>query len=130
MPKLIVLCETAMHWQLKAAVMDFFSVCLGGDRLRYWVQRNVTKSLPRSEQDFREKLAHSKGHLEALSRHGNKAVSESQFYEFGAGWDFAIPFCLYALGVKSQILVDISQLARVELIANTVPRLNHLNGEA
>src|SRR5260370_15121539 len=74
-------------------------------------------------------LGHSNGHLEDLSLHGNKVVYESLFYEFGAGWDLAIPFCLYALGVKSQILVDISELARVELIENTVARLNHLNGE-
>src|SRR5258707_3193195 len=76
MPKLIVLCETTMHWQLKAALMDFFSVCPGGDRLRYWVQRNITKSLPRNERDFREKLGHAKSHLEALSGYANKAVSD------------------------------------------------------
>lgn len=118
-----------MHWQFKAALMDFFSVCPSGDRLRFWVQRNVTKSLPISERDFREKLGHAKGHLEALRRHGSRAISDSQFYEFGAGWDLAIPFCLYALGVRSQILVDISKLARVELIDNTVEKLNRLNGE-
>ncbi len=118
-----------MHWQIKAALMDLFSVCPGGDRLRYWVQRNITKSLPRNERDFREKLGHAKSHLEALSGYANKAVSESQFYEFGTGWDLAIPFCLYALGVKSQILADISELARVELIDNTVEKLNRLNGE-
>jgi hypothetical protein len=115
-----------MHWQIKAALMDFFSACPGGDCLHYWTQRNVTKSLPRSEQEFDKKFGHAKRHVEALERHTRKAVSNSQFYEFGAGWDLAVPFCLYALGVKSQILVDIFELAHVELLNDALERIERL----
>jgi SAM-dependent methyltransferase len=118
-----------MLWQFKAALMDFFSVWPGGERLHYWTQRNVTKSLPRSEREFREKFGHAKSHLGALTRHGRKAISNSQFYEFGAGWDLAIPFCLYALGVKSQILVDIFELAHVDLLNDTLEKLKRLEEE-
>jgi len=106
--------------------MDFFSAWPGGDRLHYWTQRNVTKTLPRSEREFREKFGHAKSHLEALTRYGSKAISDSQFYEFGAGWDLAIPFCLYALGVKAQILVDIFELAHVELLNDTLEKIERL----
>ncbi len=109
--------------------MDFFSVWPGGDRLHYWTQRNVTKSLPRSEREFREKFGHAKSHLEALRRHGSRAIPDSQFYEFGAGWDFAIAFCLYALGVKSQILVDLFELAHVELLNDALEKIKRLNEE-
>jgi len=119
-----------MRWQFKAALMHFFSVWPCGDHLHYWTQRNVTKSLPRSEQEFREKFGHAKSHLDALTRHGRKAISNSQFYEFGAGWDLAIPFCLYALGVKSQILVDIFRLAHVELLNDALEMVRRVEEES
>src|SRR5579872_702401 len=115
-----------MHWQFKAALMDLFSFSPGGDRLHYWTQRNVTKSLPRSEREFGDKLRHAKGHLEAVARHGRKSISDLQFYEFGAGWDLAIPFCLYALGVKAQTVVDIFELARIDLLNDALEKLRRL----
>ncbi len=118
-----------MRWQIKAALMDFFSACPGGERLHYWTQRNVTKSLPRSEQEFRYKFGHAKSHVEALKRYGRKSISDSQFYEFGAGWDFAIAFCLCALGVKSQILVDLFELAHVDLLNDALEKIKRLNEE-
>jgi SAM-dependent methyltransferase len=115
-----------MHWQIKAGLMDFFSAFPGGDHLHYWTQRNITKSLPRSDREFREKLGHAKGHIEALRRYGSATISDPQFYEFGAGWDLVIPFCLYALGVKSQILVDIFDLARIELLNDAIEKIKRL----
>lgn len=119
-----------MRWQLKAGLMDFFSVLPQGDHLHYWTQRNVTRSLPRSETELREKFAYSKSHLEVLARHRGKPVSDSQFYEFGAGWDLAIPFCFYVLGVRSQVLVDLFPLVRVDLVNDAIRRISRFRGEA
>jgi len=73
-----------------------------------------------------EKFGHAKRHLATLARHASKAVSESQFFEFGAGWDLAIPLSLFVPGIKSQVLVDISELARVDLINDAVQTISRL----
>lgn len=118
-----------MRWQYKAVLMDLFSACPGGDRLHYWTQRHVTKSLPRNETELKEKFAYAKSHIEALMRHGSKPVSDAQFYEFGAGWDLMIPFCFYSLGVRSQILADLFALARVDLVNDSMRRISRLQEE-
>lgn len=115
-----------MHWGFKAALMGVFSALPGGDRLHYWTQRNITKSLPRSEREILEKFEHAKGHVDALARHGSTSVSESRFYEFGAGWDLAISFCFYTLGVKSQVLVDLFELARPDLANDAIGKIEGL----
>src|SRR5213078_3194941 len=94
-----------------------------GERLNYLFQRHVARSLPGGEPAVRRKLARARQHLEAFGR----PVEDAVFYEFGAGWDLAIPLSYAALGVRRQVLVDIRPSARGELeerfgIAYLAPR--------
>jgi SAM-dependent methyltransferase len=50
------------------------------------------------------------------------------FYEFGAGWDLAIPLSYAGLGVGRQVLVDIRPSARVELVNETIVLLERKLG--
>jgi SAM-dependent methyltransferase len=90
-----------------------------GERLNYLFQRHVARSLPGGEPVVRRKLARARQHLEAFGR----PVEDAVFYEFGAGWDLAIPLTYAALGVGRQVLVDIRPSARVELINETIALL-------
>jgi SAM-dependent methyltransferase len=51
------------------------------------------------------------------------------FYEFGAGWDLAVPLSFWALGVERQILVDRRPNVRVELVNTSIERLARLRAE-
>ena len=55
--------------------------------------------------------------------------TEATFYEFGAGWDLAIPVAYALLGVGRQVLVDIRPSARVELVNDSLASYERLRGE-
>jgi SAM-dependent methyltransferase len=105
-----------MRWVAKAAVQRGLGVLPQGERLNYLFQRHVARSLPGGEPVVRRKLARARQHLEAFGR----PVGDAVFYEFGAGWDLAIPLSYAGLGVGRQILVDIRPSARVELVNETI----------
>jgi SAM-dependent methyltransferase len=107
-----------MRWLVKAAAQQVFSVVPGGERLNYQFQRRVTHSLPGGDEHFRRKLVRAFQHFEAFSRYGK--AREPVFYEFGAGWDLAVPLAYYGLGVERQILVDIRPIVRLELVNDAI----------
>jgi SAM-dependent methyltransferase len=108
-----------MRWVAKAALQRGLGLVPQGERLNYLFQRHVARSLPGGEAVLRRKLARARQHLEAFGRPAQDAV----LYEFGAGWDLAIPLSYAALGVDRQVLVDIRPSARVELVNEAIPLL-------
>jgi SAM-dependent methyltransferase len=107
-----------MRWLLKAATQNLFSVLPRGERLNYQFQRRVIRSLPASDARFRRKLVRAFQHYDAFARYGK--ASDPVFYEFGAGWDLAVPLAYYGLGVDRQILVDIRPIIRLELVNDSI----------
>ena len=108
-----------MRWIAKAALQRGLGLLPQGERLNYLFQRHVARSLPGGEPVVRRKLARARQHLEAFGR----PVEDAVFYEFGAGWDLAIPLSYAALGVGRQVLVDIRPSARIELVNETIALL-------
>jgi SAM-dependent methyltransferase len=51
-------------------------------------------------------------------------VEQATFYEFGAGKDLIVPLTYYCLGVGEQVVVDIRDLAREELVVDALRRLS------
>lgn len=115
-----------MRWQAKATLMALFSVAPRGEVAHYWFQRHVTKSLPMPDRSLAQKIERARHHAGRYQQYGAKPITESVFYEFGAGWDLAIPLCFAALGVKQQVVVDLRRLARPELVRATVDGLSRL----
>ena len=106
-----------MRWLAKAVVQRGLGVLPAGERLNYLFQRHVAHSLPAGESVFRRKFSRAVQHLDEYERHGpGTPPGEAVFYEFGAGWDLAIPLSYACLGVGRQVLVDIRPSARVELV--------------
>ncbi len=106
-----------MRWLAKAALQRGLGVLPEGERLNYLFQRHVAHSLPAGESAFRRKFSRARQHLQAYEEHGpGTSRGEAVFYEFGAGWDLAIPLSYACLGVGRQVLVDIRPSARVELV--------------
>lgn len=105
-----------MRWVAKAALQRGLGVLPQGERLNYIFQRRVLRSLPAGEAALRQKFSRAVQHLTMYEQHGPDVPREqATFYEFGAGWDLAIPVAYALLGVGRQVLVDIRPSARVEL---------------
>jgi SAM-dependent methyltransferase len=110
-----------MRWLAKAALQRGLGALPQGEQLNYVFQRRVLRSLPAGDQALRQKLARARQHVEAYREHGpGPPLGDACFYEFGAGWDLAIPLAYAKLGVGRQVLVDIRPSARVELVNDSI----------
>ena len=119
-----------MRWLAKAALQRGMGAVPQGERLNYVFQRHVLRSLPAGESVFRRKFSRALQHLGAYEEHGPGAPREQAvFYEFGAGWDLAIPVAFAALGVGRQVLVDIRPSVRLELVNDSLAALERLRPE-
>ena len=119
-----------MRWLAKALVQKSLSALPQAERANYLLQRRVTRSLPGPEAGFRRRFQRAVRHLDAFEKHGPKRrLDETVFYEFGAGWDLAVPLSLWALGVQQQILVDLRPNVHLDLVEVSVERLRRLCAE-
>jgi SAM-dependent methyltransferase len=119
----------AISWKVKAAVQTGLSATPDPERLNLWFQRRITHGLPPSDDRILEKVGWARHHVAEYVRVGPRAVSDSTFYEFGAGWDFAGAFAQRALGVPRQLLLDIRRLGRVDIALAAVASLDRLMPE-
>jgi SAM-dependent methyltransferase len=119
-----------VRWLAKAAAQRAFGLLPNqGERLNYALQRHVIRSLPASEGTFRKKFSRALQHLRLFEEHGPGGAEGATFYEFGAGWDLAIPLAFTALGVPRQVLVDIRPVVRAALVNDTLALYGRLWGE-
>jgi len=119
-----------MRWLAKAALQRGFGALPQGEQLNYVFQRRVLRSLPAGDGALRQKFSRAQQHVAAFEEHGPAVPREqATFYEFGAGWDLAIPVAYALLGVGAQVLVDIRPSARIELVNDTLASFERLRPE-
>ena len=119
-----------MRWLAKAALQKGIGALPQGERLNYVFQRRVLHSLPAGDGALRQKFSRAVQHLGAYEEHGpGVPAAEATFYEFGAGWDLAIPLAYGLLGIGRQVLVDIRPSARVELVNDSLASFERLRPE-
>jgi SAM-dependent methyltransferase len=117
-----------MRWLAKAALQRTLGVLPQGERLNYVFQRHVLRSFPLGDAAYRQKFTRAVNHLAAYEEYGRGVpAAEATFYEFGAGWDLAIPLSYALLGVGRQIVIDIRPSARLELVNETIAALGRLH---
>jgi SAM-dependent methyltransferase len=116
-----------MNWRSKALLQLVFSHVPLGERLNFFFQRHVTKSLPTTDTKFTDIVSTAKAHIDIVERYYHRPIGSATFYEFGSGWDMIIPLAFYAYGVQCQILVDIRNLVRRELVNNTVEKYQRIS---
>jgi SAM-dependent methyltransferase len=119
-----------MRWLAKAALQRALGALPQGERLNYVFQRHVLHSFPVGDAAYRQKFIRAANHLSAYEKHGpDRPAADASFYEFGAGWDLAIPLSFALLGVGHQIVIDIRPSARIELVNETIAALGRLRPE-
>ncbi len=113
-----------MRWIAKSVGAKALGALPGADALHYGLQRHVTRSLPAGKRVSRRQRTRAVAHLRAYLEHGpERPLGEASFYEFGAGWDLAVPLAYWTLGVERQVLVDLKPNARLELVNHALRRL-------
>jgi SAM-dependent methyltransferase len=113
-----------VNWLVKAVLQKGISALPNAEAANYVFQRRVTRSLPIGDGGVRRKFGRALEHVRVFAEHGaGRPPAESVFYEFGAGWDLAVPLAYAALGVGRQVLVDIRENLRVELVNATLASL-------
>jgi SAM-dependent methyltransferase len=119
-----------MRWLAKAALQRALGAIPQGERLNYVFQRHVLHSFPLGDAAYRQKFTRAVNHLAAYEEHGpGLPVADATFFEFGAGWDLAIPLSYALLGVTRQVVIDIRPSARIELVNETIAALGRLQPE-
>ncbi|HJQ73942.1 MAG TPA: class I SAM-dependent methyltransferase [Gaiellaceae bacterium] len=119
-----------MRWLAKAALQRTLGLLPQGERLNYVFQRHVLHSFPIGDASLRQKFTRAANHLAVYEEQGGGVpAAEATFFEFGAGWDLAIPLAYGLLGVGRQIVVDIRPSARLELVNDTIAAYERLRPE-
>ena len=96
-----------MKWLLKASLQKILSNLPNSEKVNYFFQHNITKSLPVSEEKFLAKFSEAFTHWKIFLKYNYlDRLEKSNFYEFGGGWDLIIPFTYSALGIKKQTIID------------------------
>ena len=119
-----------MRWLAKAALQRCLGLLPQGERLNYVFQRHVLHSFPVGDAALKQKFTRACSHLALYEEHGpGVPAAEATFFEFGAGWDLAIPLAYAMLGVGRQIVIDIRPSARAELVSDTIAAFGRLRPE-
>lgn len=110
-----------MNWKIKALshlILSSTPICKA--QLRYYLQRKICKSLPRSQDEFANGVASAIDHINAFTRYSPMALNDARFFEFGTGWDLLSPLVFWCLGVNQQTLIDIWRFVDCSLINLTI----------
>lgn len=103
-----------MKWRLKSALFQALEIIPFGESIHYLMQRYITKQWPRQYSILDELIIAGQQIVE--SARTEICIPDSKFLEIGAGRDLAVALVLRTLGVKQVTAVDISRIARIDLI--------------
>jgi len=112
-----------VRWLAKAGLQKLLGLVPGASTLNYRLQLR-SGGLPFSDEKVLERVAEAVRHFEAYRQHGPSVEpTEARFFEFGAGWDLAVPLTYHLLGVARQTIVDIEPKLRLELTNDVIAKL-------
>ena len=112
-----------MNWLIKAAAQKAIGALPASESANYLFQRRVTRRLPIGDPGVARKFERALAHFRVFRERVARPSGEAVFYEFGAGWDLAVPLSYAVLGVGRQTLVDIRPNLRLELVNATIASL-------
>ncbi|MDX1958054.1 MAG: class I SAM-dependent methyltransferase [Leptospiraceae bacterium] len=111
-----------MNYKIKALVQNILSNIPFGERINYYLQKNLSHSLPINEIAFRLKVEEALFHIQSYKKFSSNR--EIRYFEFGAGWDMIVPLVLRLEGCNELTCIDIRRLIFPELIENSIERLS------
>ncbi len=111
---------------IKRQIQNILSRVPGGERVNLWMQMNITKGLPVTDDILSSKIEAGKIHLEnylKYNKENNKEISGLSSFEFGAGYDLIVPFVFSFMELSNIYCVDIKNKASAYLLNDAVRRI-------
>jgi hypothetical protein len=115
-----------MNFKIKNFLQKTFSVIPFGSDINYFFQRFITKSLPPNLNDFITKIRIADEHLGNFIKYNTLPRANINYYEFGAGWNLAIPLYFSAKGFHVNC-IDIRKLTKNDLILDSLDKIESIN---
>jgi SAM-dependent methyltransferase len=114
-----------MNWYLKVFTHNIISLLPKKEVINYFFQKKISKSLPlTSEQIVTDKALCTSFHFNNFQEFSN-STDNTNFFEFGAGYDLVIPLLFSSLGIQNQSVFDIRVNIRFELIRDAISKINN-----
>lgn len=120
--------ESAMHWKAKATIFRMLSPLPFGNAALLQLQKHVTREVPRREVVLDELLVAAQRVLALYKTNAGSVPADAEFVEIGAGRDLSVALALRLLGVPRVVCIDITRLARIELVQHAATYLSKVRG--
>ena len=111
----------SMNFKYKCQLQKLFSDLPYGERLNYYFQRKVTKSLPPSNKQFLDKVATAVQHQQYFEEYNQIDQTTGKYYEFGAGWTLTVPMAMGVMGYDVHC-IDIRRLLFPHLVQDSMQK--------
>lgn len=106
-----------LKFYAKVAVQHLMSMVPASREFYLWVLNNVAKTALPTHERVQQKVDIGLEYLRALEELGEGDIlKRGTHLDIGAGWHLTIPLLYYQLGCERQILVDIQEAARSEIV--------------
>lgn len=107
-----------MHWKTKSRVFRLLSLAPHAQELLFAIQKYVTKEVPRRESSLELLFDAAQEIFEAIQKHVSpRSAGDLKLVEIGAGRDLAVALALRMMGVGHITCVDITPMAKIDLVA-------------
>lgn len=115
-----------MNFKNKAMIFHVLEKMPMGDKVYYFMQKNLTKSLVMNNTKFMDAFSRKVvQHLKMIKLYGKTKLCEATFFEFGAGWDLLAPIGFSMVGgVNNYICVDLNEFMHKKDILDTIKFYN------
>ena len=120
----ILLVRLSMNFKYKSYLQKLFSIIPRGERLNYISKKYVTHTIPISKDTFIQKIHEAFNHYNNFKTFNRlDKLEKLKYYEFGAGWELAIPLAMTYL--KFEVFaIDIRKLVSFELVQDSIDNFN------
>lgn len=117
-----------MKWLAKALAFKAFSSIPGGDSFYRYIQTNVTKSIVATPTRVGQKIEIGMLYLSWLDQHGFAIhdVRKLRHMDLGCGWHPTIPILYSKMGLRGQVLTDVTSLITDQTFRASLELVNEL----
>ncbi len=120
-----------MKWLAKALAFKAFSSIPGGDSFYRYLQTNLTKSIVATPARVGQKVDIGMRYLAWLDQHGYTIddLRKLRHLDLGCGWHPSIPILYSKMGMKGQVLTDVTYLICDQTFRESLELVNELTAD-
>lgn len=110
-----------MNFKYKNIVFQSIEKLPFGNKMYHLLQKYITKSIKCNDTEligyYKSKV---KCHLDKFKKYGYRPLNQSNYYEFGAGWNLLSVLGMSLAGLKDCICIDLNELLEKDAIKESV----------